>query len=370
VALRTNLIGSALILAGVIQYGIWYRWSSTRIWRPLDLPISLSAGHIRTPEFEINTRSRYRIDFTAATNFHHEVESPSSPYDPYCLPDLGISWSLSGQGQIVAKGIGQACDTLEYLEVGEGHYTLDLHISRDGSRFDERKPRLVMLEDGGLQSAIADQAAPVYRFWFLTTLGAGLIIYSTLQSRHQKLDARMRAWPLTVPISQLQPAPATAGRPKVRIAHKPFPKEYLVGDRRLTLRHPLSGLPLVPLIIFLTWLPVLVVFLSIRPLVSVGVPIHLLPVHSTAQPVIGIQPLLIRVEPSNAGLPRLYVNYRPVAWDQFETVLRKELALRPHDWPVYLEGDPEMEWRWAVIAIDRIRGLHAEVTLLTTRRHR
>jgi hypothetical protein len=29
-----------------------------------------------------------------------------------------------------------------------------------------------------------------------------------------------------------------------------------------------------------------------------------------------------------------------------------------------------MEWQWAVIAIDRIRGLHAEVTLLTTRRHR
>ena len=139
-ALRATLVGSALILAGIGSYGLWYRWASTRIWRPFDIPISLSPGHIHTPEFEINARSRYRIDFTAVPNFHHEDESPASPYDAYCLPDLGMSWSLSRHGQIVARGTGHACTTLEYLDVGEGHYVLDLHISHDESRFDSRKP--------------------------------------------------------------------------------------------------------------------------------------------------------------------------------------------------------------------------------------
>lgn len=52
-------------------------------------------------------------------------------------------------------------------------------------------------------------------------------------------------------------------------------------------------------------------------------------------------------------------------WEDFDIVLQKELIRRPPNWPVYLEGDPNMEWKWAVKTIDRIRGLGAEVVLLT-----
>jgi hypothetical protein len=77
--------------------------------------------------------------------------------------------------------------------------------------------------------------------------------------------------------------------------------------------------------------------------------------------------LLVRVELAASGRPRLYVDYRPVGWDDIEALLRKELRVRPPNWPVYVEGDPGMEWVWAADTIDRIRGLHAEVILLTSR---
>ena len=70
----------------------------------------------------------------------------------------------------------------------------------------------------------------------------------------------------------------------------------------------------------------------------------------------GIQPILVRVEYCRSDKrPILNVDWRPVAWEDFDIVLQKELIRRPPNWPVYLEGDPDMEWRWAVKTIDRIR---------------
>ena len=46
-------------------------------------------------------------------------------------------------------------------------------------------------------------------------------------------------------------------------------------------------------------------------------------------------------------------------------MLRENLAYYPPHWPIYLDGDPAMQWRDAVEAIDVIRGLGADVILLT-----
>ena len=98
-----------------------------------------------------------------------------------------------------------------------------------------------------------------------------------------------------------------------------------------------------------------------------GLVVHLFRPERVAPRNAGIQPLLIRVESAGTGPAHLYVDSRLVAWEDFDGVLRKEIRLRPLDWPVYLEGDPNMEWRWAVKAMDTVRGAHGEVTLLTPR---
>jgi hypothetical protein len=49
----------------------------------------------------------------------------------------------------------------------------------------------------------------------------------------------------------------------------------------------------------------------------------------------------------------------------FSALLKKELVRRPPDWPVYVEGDRDLEWRQVAEAIDAVRGQRAEVILLT-----
>jgi biopolymer transport protein ExbD len=75
----------------------------------------------------------------------------------------------------------------------------------------------------------------------------------------------------------------------------------------------------------------------------------------------GIEPVLVRVAADHS----LFVDSQPVSWEDFDAALLRELKSRPPHWPVYLEGDPNLEWNWPAKVIDRIRGLQAEVVLVT-----
>jgi hypothetical protein len=76
--------------------------------------------------------------------------------------------------------------------------------------------------------------------------------------------------------------------------------------------------------------------------------------------------VLVRLQfRGNKRLPAVYVDSRLVSWEDFDAVLRKDIYERPPHWPVYLQGDPELDWSSVAEPIDRIRGLDAEVILLT-----
>ena len=53
-ALLRTRIGVALIIIAAAIYGGWEWWMATRTWVPLDMPVSLASGHVRSPEFKIN----------------------------------------------------------------------------------------------------------------------------------------------------------------------------------------------------------------------------------------------------------------------------------------------------------------------------
>ena len=59
--LPTVLIGLGLIFLGVTGYFSVERWMSTRIVYPLNMPISLAPGHIRTRPFQLNLRTDYFV---------------------------------------------------------------------------------------------------------------------------------------------------------------------------------------------------------------------------------------------------------------------------------------------------------------------
>jgi biopolymer transport protein ExbD len=93
-----------------------------------------------------------------------------------------------------------------------------------------------------------------------------------------------------------------------------------------------------------------------------GLWVHLLRSGVSAYRSPGIQPLLVQIKASHA----LYVDWRPVSLADLGPVLRRELPLRPPNWPVYVEGDPSLDWMHVAQAVDIIRGEHAEVILLAT----
>lgn len=54
-------IGLAGILPAAATYGGWEWWMATRTWVPLDMPISLAQGHIRSSGFTINLDAGFGI---------------------------------------------------------------------------------------------------------------------------------------------------------------------------------------------------------------------------------------------------------------------------------------------------------------------
>jgi biopolymer transport protein ExbD len=91
-----------------------------------------------------------------------------------------------------------------------------------------------------------------------------------------------------------------------------------------------------------------------------GLPIRLLRNEYLTQPITTIQPLLIQVR-SDHGIA---VNRQAVSPGNFDERLRRELALRSPNWPVYVEGDPNLQWMDIVRLIDAVQAHGRNVFLL------
>jgi biopolymer transport protein ExbD len=73
-----------------------------------------------------------------------------------------------------------------------------------------------------------------------------------------------------------------------------------------------------------------------------------------------LKPLVLRIDATN----RWFLNGEPVTLESFPGALKKSLSRRP-DWFVYLEADPDLEFRVPAHAMDMIQELHAKVILMT-----
>jgi biopolymer transport protein ExbD len=119
--------------------------------------------------------------------------------------------------------------------------------------------------------------------------------------------------------------------------------------------------------VYLVSLAGLGVIESLHP-VTVGLNVHLL--KAGAVPVsrdFGTEPVVLRLKASSREYtepPGLYLRSKHVSWSGLEGALQDDLKSRS-DRVVYLEGDPEMAYNYAVKAIDIIRRAQGEVVMLT-----
>ena len=355
----TFCIGLGLILIGAGWFGGWYWWASTRIWVPVEVPVSLAPGHVRTPEFAINVASTYLIEITLQREL--DVKGRRC-YPGYGCPfDLSMSWALRKDGRVLARGRGTDGSRIGKFRAGEGRYVLDVDVSQDGSHFNAAEPHLAVIVMGDQPERVDWEGSRARAaLLVLGAVGVLMIIRSAILSRQEKQASLIKAYALTQAGPQSPAFRRAAVSGSIRVIHPASEGKY-IGDPRPSRARPLSGLSSIALLLIEVLLVLIITFLVLRPITPKGIRIRLLRPGVSAQPSPGIQPLVVRVERDG----RLYVNSELVPTERLDSLLRKELNRRPPDWPVYVEGDGDMDWGDVLDVIDRLRGLHAEVVLLT-----
>jgi len=188
-------IGVALTLIAASIYGGWEWWTATRTWVPLYMPVSLSQGHIRSPEFKINLDAGFWIFVEVETKVDDEGVSCLTGYiSDYChkngVRELHASWTLSDRGRVVARG---STDTdqgslggmltkgrgIGHFSVPSGdHFVLDVEFPEDNSHFDGGHPRLAI--EQSYYWRFEENRTPVFLFaMFLGAIAAAFRRVST-----------------------------------------------------------------------------------------------------------------------------------------------------------------------------------------------
>jgi hypothetical protein len=155
-------IGVALILIAASIYGGWEWWMATRTWVPLDMPVSLAQGHIRSPEFKINLDAGFWIFVEVETKVDDEGVSCLIGYtSDYCrkngVRELRASWTLFDSGRVVASGssdrdqglrggmLSKARGLGNFSVPAGNHFVLDVEVPEDNSHFNGGHPRLAIV---------------------------------------------------------------------------------------------------------------------------------------------------------------------------------------------------------------------------------
>jgi hypothetical protein len=202
-------VGLAFVCAGVAVYGVWILWLSTRTERPVDIPISMAVGHVRTREFKINLEAPFTIQI--------EVQK-KIPFDTLnCLlgtamgrmttdlrecPDrpsvVKANWVLTSNGHPVAQGSSDDYRSGAWMndsisrELGHfgsqsgRRYVLDVNILADGSSLAPGNPRLkVEVHPDVYEGNIISSAILFLAMGLVVLIGVIVLLVSFVKNRRR-----------------------------------------------------------------------------------------------------------------------------------------------------------------------------------------
>jgi hypothetical protein len=207
---RAKLVGLAFMAGGIALYGSWAIWLAIRTNRPVDVPISMAIGHVRTREFKVNLNALYTIEI---------VVQKKIPFDALnCLLGLGmsstssalqdcpdrpsvvkVSWTLTSDGRTIASGSsdddrsgGWGNDSISRI-LGTFHsengrrYVLDVDVLADGSSLALGNPRLkVEVHPMFYEDVMVGGAAMSLTALVLVLIGGILLVISFVRNRHAR----------------------------------------------------------------------------------------------------------------------------------------------------------------------------------------
>jgi biopolymer transport protein ExbD len=337
-------IAIILILLGITLPAAYRRWLDTRTFVALDIPVSFAPGHIRTVDFGVNITGWYHIGIGGDEEFFYRTGCRFGAFDPL-LKTRSIVYRDGRAGEIF-----DGTDRYVGHFYGEKHerYRLDIQVLTDASCLDGGHPRVFVWTPSADYELRYNQ---LLAFSVCLVLGGlGVLAFSTTSIVGKQMSAH----------GQL-PMVGNVGY------------AYYPSRRKLPLKLRLSRLPpfglVYAVILAAALIPTFLIFLYAwgYDRRSVGIEVHLAnlgPLKAAADS--WTKPLVVRIENASAGSPpRLYLNSKAIAWEALGPALKGELKSRP-DWVIYVEADRDVNWGDAVNAMGIIRGVGANVVLLTT----
>lgn len=351
--LSLKRVAIAFILGGVVLYAGSQYWLATRKLVPLDIPISLSRGHIRTPEFSINLDAVYVIAI--------EVEGPSGD-SLQCLmwgcdeatSILRAQWALSSDGQVEVTGKregGDAGPSSKWNPVGRylgafrsdgGRYRLDVEVLSDASAVNAGNPRLRVeacpYARGEIGAMYRDQ--PIVFGVFVIIGGIMLALARSKQNAEQSADLSI----FTAPGAGQQ------GAGYLRLRQFSRPKLF---------SGPPSFALLAASVLLMVGFPLWIIRDSWR--YSKGIRV-LTSDRSRTTPRYdqGSKPLTLRIDKQR----RWFFEGQPVSPEEFPAVLQQALNRRPDPF-VCVDADPDLDYQVPARAMDMIQGQFAKIIIAT-----
>jgi biopolymer transport protein ExbD len=325
----TGRIGVFLILVGPVLFGCAIRWLAPHPHVVLEMPVSLSPGHISIPTFTVNPDAIYYIDVETAKGFR---------IPPNCEPRYVLSTQFilsSDDGQVVVRGSSPWEDTgLTIADLyGENRrYSFDADVSPGASCLNAGNPRLKV------QTHPYPSDLYVALTWLsVVPVGIGLtLLMRTHISRPCSKIEGPRMFPdmalhNVLPITKLAPLPPIHDPPHWPLFYVAI-VSILIFSFVMFGRFPSKGL-------FVTW-------------------------KNRDAVVWEKSPWPDTLEVSVRVPSRFFVNGQEVSRSDLHAKLIEQLSRRA-EWSVYFEAEPDVAYMEAVYAIETIQACGAKLIWIT-----
>jgi TonB family protein len=342
-AARVRLwIAVAMLIVGITIPLMHGQWLKTRIFKPVDKPITLSKGHLTTGDFNINLPGTYRGEISIDDEFFYLAPNPSCHvYGADSV--MKYRWKVFRNGEYLAGRDKETYYDFQFDAEKPGLYRLDIDMFSDPACANAGHPRIRVHTWSGEHE---DRQFNLSWMGFFSVLGAfGLSAHAVIFSIRDRQLVRERT------ATVLEPQDARLTPPIRRFPSMPR----------------MVGLPAFGTIVPMFLLCILVIFIADemnRP-VPKGLWVSLSK-HIPATVYNSPPPTLYIGRSDHDSLPPLYLNGNQVAWDHLEATLKNELKTRA-DWIVYIDANPDLPFADIASAIDLIHRMHAKAVLVTSR---
>ncbi|MGC2184488.1 MAG: hypothetical protein WA637_14505 [Terriglobales bacterium] len=337
--LRSAWTGIGLLLLGIAWFTSIQHWMATRTFTPVDIPISLAPGQTRTGSFLINLEGEYQIRLDAGD---------FNLIDPKCasLTPFKVRWSLHDRGKVFSsQRQGYLPSSIGDFYSYKGTYDLDLQVLSDSGCLNSVHPRLRIYTS---KSDHEDKTTPALWLSALAmAAGASMLVRFVLAHYRCRLSSA------------------------ADITDSESVSQYFQWAQMLPLKPAFTTLPSFGLVcaLVLSWLVMfhMVFYQFGRRFSSKGLAVFVMksvprPDHIDRWDV----PLVLKVQVARPNLPpKLFLNSKPLSWDDLDSSLRAELSKQPVHL-VYVEAGADVPWQDVLRAVDASCWLNAKVVLLTS----